>query len=352
MADRQTRNVNIYDIAQEAGVSIATVSRVLSNHPNVSEKSRAKVTAVIEKRQFRPAYMTRQAEAASKATLGIILPQFMHSYFAQVLDESEDEARRHGFSILPQRLVSDPAANKNMVDRMLDARLKGVIYVGGITESKQGELVSDLIRLRAAIPMVAISPPVPGLNCIYLCNDLAGITAQAVRHLQMLGHKRIAYIGGGSQIVASGERGRGFLEEIQALKLPQGDYQHEAGFNPEDGELAILRLYANATAKNRPTALLAFNDMVALGALRQLNRMGLKVPEDVALIGCDNQFFSAYTTPPLTTLDLHISEHSRCAVKLLLGEMESPATPFTQVREPTLVIRESCGVKLGVRPFD
>jgi DNA-binding LacI/PurR family transcriptional regulator len=343
---------NIYDIAAEAGVSIATVSRVMANHPHVSAGSRAKVMEVIKKNHYQPGYRFCQNQMEHQNALGVIVPAYMHSYFAQVLDEAEDEARQHGFSLFPQRIVSDALANTQMIGRMIASRLKGVIYVGGITESKRNALITDLIRLQAALPVVAISPPVSGLNCIYLCNDLADITAQAVRHLQMLGHKRFAYIGGGSQIRSSGERGRGFLEEIEALKLPQGDYQHEAGFNPEDGELAVLRLYSNTTPASRPTALLAFNDMVALGALRQLNRMGLRVPEDVAVIGCDNQFFSAYTHPPMTTLDLHISEHSRCAVKLLIGEMESPATPFTQVREPSLIIRESCGVKLGVRSIE
>lgn len=345
----KTNRENIYDIAERAGVSIATVSRVMANHKNVSEKSRQKVMAAIAQSGYQPAYMTRRAEIAPKNALGIMVPTFAHSYFAQVLDEAEDEARKHGFSIFPQRIVAEPEANRRMVDRMLEARLKGVIFVGGITESRQTQLIAEIQRFQASIPVVAISPPVEGLNCIYLCNDLAGITAQAVRHLQMLGHKRIAYIGGGSQVISSGERGRGFLQEIEALKLPHNDYQHEAGFTPEDGELAILRLYSATDPALRPTALLAFNDMVALGALHQLGRMGIKVPEDVALIGCDNQFYSAYTSPTLTTLDLHISEHSRCAVKLLIGEMESPATPFTQVREPSLVIRESCGVKLGVR---
>jgi len=131
--------------------------------------------------------------------------------------------------------------------------------------------------------------------------------------------------------------------------VPETPYHHEPGYTPEAGELAVLKMLSRLERAAWPTALVAINDMVALGALRQLHRMELRVPYDMAIVGCDNQFFSALTTPPLTTIDLQAAEHARTAVQVLLGEQKQASPPFTQVREATLIVRESCGVNLGRR---
>ena len=110
-----------------------------------------------------------------------------------------------------------------------------------------------------------------------------------------------------------------------------------------------IRLFTDRKAEDRPTAVIAINDLVALGALRQLQRMKLRVPEDVALIGCDNQFFTPFLNPPLTTVDLHPFDHGVTAVEELIGSVRGGGGNYSQIRECSLIVRESCGAALGYR---
>ena len=139
--------------------------------------------------------------------------------------------------------------------------------------------------------------------------------------------------------------------------LPSGEvylpddpaYHVDAGYDMESGERAVLRMLSGLDRSRWPSAIVTFNDLVALGVMKQLKKMGLKLPDDMAIIGCDNQFFCAYTDPSLTSVDLHPEEMARSAVRELLLARESSSRSFAMVREATLVVRESCGAQLGFR---
>ena len=196
------------------------------------------------------------------------------------------------------------------------------------------------------MPIVAICPPRDNLGFICMHNNLDGAVRQAVRHLRLLGHRRFAMIGGARNLEASGARALSFLDELQAQGLPAPpEYGHLGGSSAEDGQREILQLMTWGTPEERPTALLAYNDMVALGAMHQLRQMGFRLPEDIAIIGCDNQFFCPYTAPPLTSIDMQAEEHARSAIRELLAASENRSA--TIVRDATLIIRESCGARMG-----
>ena len=125
---------------------------------------------------------------------------------------------------------------------------------------------------------------------------------------------------------------------------------NDAGFTPQTGEACVNRILNALPRENWPTAMIAINDLVALGAMRQLQRMNIRVPEDMALIGCDNQFFTPFLTPPLTTVDLHPFDHGALAIRELVNAVKGNASAFSQVRECSLIVRESCGALLGIRP--
>lgn len=342
----------IYDIATEAGVSTATVSRVLSNHPNVSKKTYARVMQVIEKYQFKPNSMARSLLRRTSQTLGIILPGVENPYYASLFSAAHDEARQRGYAMLLYRTTPSERLNEDFIGQLIERRLDGVLLLGGVVESThpQENLAATLTLLMRHMPLVTICPPIPGVTCINFYSDLKASVRQSVQHLHALGHKRIAFLGGSSESRSASEREMGFLEEMERLGLPS-IYRHEAGHTTEAGETGIARLLTPLTPQTRPTALIAINDLVALGAMRQLRRMGIAIPEEMAIIGCDNQFFSPYTDPPLTTVDLHPEDLGRLAIGQLLatidGGSESPT--FSQVKESTLVIRESCGSRLGRR---
>ena len=137
---------------------------------------------------------------------------------------------------------------------------------------------------------------------------------------------------------------------MERLGLPADrEISSDAGFTPQAGEFCVNRLLSGLPRKEWPTAIIAINDLVALGALRQLHRMGIRVPEDMALIGCDNQFFTPYLSPPLTTVDLHPFDHGVSAIEELIGALKGDVHAYSQIRECSLIVRESCGALLGVR---
>ena len=346
------KKVTIYDIAREADVAPSTVSRALSGHASVSAKTKIKVESIARSHRFATANAARQQEKLSSRTLALIMPEMRDYYHGIIAAAANQEARLRGYeTMLFQLPTSEDFSMLDVVERALGWKLSGAMFAGGVVESERPDICAALNRLMEAMPLVCVAPPIEGVNCTFLHNDLETAMFNAVRHLRMLGHRRVAFIGGNRTVERSGARAQGYLRAVAELGLTDDPaYRGPAsGYLPEAGEIAVIRMLGNLPREKWPTAIVAFNDPVALGALRQLTLMGLRVPEDMAIIGCDNTFFSAYTTPPLTTIDMHSDERARVAINELISCSDTPRAPFTLVSAPTLIIRDSCGSKLGYR---
>ena len=228
--------------------------------------------------------------------------------------------------------------------------MDGVLFAGSIWSADRGDLNAALEKLGKYMPVATICPPDVSLECICIQSDLVNCSRLPVRHLHTLGHRRIAFLGGSMHSKDTSRRGIGFLEQLRLMDLPDDPAYHvDAGYDMESGERAVLRMLSGLDRSRWPTAIVTFNDLVALGVMKQLKKMGLSLPQDMAIIGCDNQFFCAYTDPSLTSVDLHPEEMARSAVRELLLARESTSRSFAMIREATLVIRESCGAHLGFR---
>ena len=342
------KRTTIYDIAKEAGVSAATVTRVLNGSPSVREVTRARVQQVIDAHGYAPSSVAQGLGSGNTKTLGIILPSIRNPYYAALVSAADDEARRSGYSIWLYQLPREGELSAQLIENLIARRLSGAFFIGGFSDVDRPDLRELLDRLGKYMPIVAICPPRPDLGFICMYNDLSGAARQAARHLFLLGNERIAMIGGARNVIESGARAVAFLSELEALGLPPPpEYGHLGGGTMEDGMREIHRMMTVLPPAERPTALLAYNDLVALGAMHQLRQMGLRIPEDVAIIGCDNQFFCPYTAPPLTSIDMQAEEHARSAIRELLSASENHTA--TIVRAATLIIRESCGAHLGMR---
>lgn len=345
-------SLTIHDIAREAGVSASTVSRVLSDHPNVSQKTRDQVMRVVQKYDFQPNSIARGLQQQRSRTLGIIMPDADHPHYAELFTAAYDQARALGYSLVLYSLHPGERVTEDFINQLIERRLDGVLLTGGCVEvSHYPELATLLSKLQRYMPLVALCSPIPGVECVHIYNDIALGMRLCVRHLSSLGHVRIALLGEAQRAAAfrtMQQRLLGFMSEINALGL-EPITLHTDLHRPQNGEMAILRLWDQLPEAKRPTALVCTNDLMALGAIRQLARMGLRVPEDVAVIGCDNQFFAAYTLPSITTIDMHTAEHGRLAVRELAAQVDSPGGTYHRVYEPSLIIRESCGCQLGRR---
>ena len=341
----------IYDIAKEAKVAPSTVSRVLSGHENVSAKTRAKVEAIARAHNFSTWQSLRQQVSLAQQTLAVIIPETSGQYWGRILSAANREAKKLGYqTMLFQLLDGEDYDMTEIARRIIHWRLHGALYIGGVSEAERADLPVSLNMILEHMPLVAISPPLASVSCTFLHNDLETAMFQAVQHLHMLGHRRIAFIGGNKTLEASGARAWGYLRAVKEFGLVKDDAYHgAAGFSAETGEIAVLRMLTTIEKHRWPTAIIAFSDMVAVGAIHQLHSMGLKLPEDMALIGCDNNYFSPHTMPPLTTIDLFSEERARTAIVELVSNAQSQKAPVTLVRAPALIIRESCGAKLGYR---
>ncbi len=344
-------NINIYDIAKEAGVSIATVSRALSDTPNPHSTKQKKVLEVVRKYNYKPSAVARGLNCGQSKLLSIGLPEIANPFYSELFSAADEQANTMGYSLVLSRIPDNPGGYQAFLDQLIERRPDGVILAGGMVEDQQASRgLKVLNHLRNYMPVVLVGEPVENFPCVCVTGDMAEGARITVRHLHALGHDRIALLGGSHQKRGTSSREHGCRDEMQALGLESGlRFRQELGYNLEDGSSGVMKLLSGLERSNWPTAIIAINDLVAMGALRQLYRMNIRVPEDMAVVGCDNQFFSAYTTPPLTTLDLHISELGRLAVSYLLNWQEGQS--FLHQMENTLIVRESCGAKLGRRQF-
>lgn len=344
------KRATIYDIAREAGVSTATVTRVLAGHPSVKTATREKVQRVIDAHAYTPSASARDLERGQTKTIAIVMPAVINPYFTRVYNAAYREAEACGYYAWLFQIEEHKPIPRELVDELIRRRMDGVIFAGGIWSTQRTGLPEALERLRHYMPVVTICPPAVDLDCICIHSDLVACSRLPVRHLHALGHRRIAFIGGSMRLNDPSKRGENFLEELRALDLPDDPAYHvDAGFDAESGERAVLRMLSGLDRRRWPTGIIAFNDQMALGAIKQLKQMGLSLPSDMAIIGCDNQFFCPYTDPPLTTVDLHPEEMTQSAVRELLMARDNQAGAFSLMREASLIVRESCGAKLGYR---
>ena len=348
-----SKQPTIYDVAELAGVSIATVSRAMSGG-SISEASRRKVAEAVEALDYRPA-AARHVPDQQGQTLALVVSGMENPYYAALCSGAMEEAARHGYVLQLYAHDLENASSEDMVQRVLSHRPRGAVLVGSMVENgAQERILENLQRLIREMPVVAICPRIEGLSCVNIASDPSLSTRKSIAHLVNLGHQRIAFIGGHRDMRFSSARETVYYEEMERRGLPvQPRRAYTTGFTPQAGEIGVSKMLDTTLPGERPTAIIAVNDVVALGVLRQLQRVGIRVPEDMALIGCDNQFFTSYLNPPLTTVDLYPYEHGQSAISELIAALNGGSTfHYSHTRESSLIVRESCGAGLGVRHFD
>ena len=349
----EQRTVTITDVARLAQVSVATVSRVLSGG-SASSAARERVESAVRELGYRRQSTAKSADAAPCRALALVISDLTNPYYSQLCAGAEHAARQAGWPLIVFQPELGRRAEDKIAEEVLDLRASGAVLVGLPVESGTTEEIRRrLCRIAQSIPIVTIGPRVEGVSCVNITSDLSASVRKSISHLVALGHRKIAFIGGSGGLRSPSARRRAYFEEMERLGLStNSQVSTESAHTPQGGEVSVNRLFSDAAESERPTAIIAINDLVALGALRQLQRMGLHVPEDVALIGCDNQFFTSYLNPPLTTVDLHPFDHGVCAIEELVGSLNGGSrASYSQIRECSLIVRESCGALLGVRVF-
>jgi LacI family transcriptional regulator, galactose operon repressor len=328
--------VTIKDVAREAGVSVATVSRVWNDADFVSPETRQRVAAVAARLGYSPHGAARSLITRTTFALGVLLPDLYGEFFSEIIRGIDHVAQAAGYHIL----VSSSHESKDEIDaalRSMRGRVDGMIIMSSDLEAQR-----TLQALQGSFPVVLLNggAEAKAFDTITIENHEGA--REMTRHLVARGHRRIAMIGGPQRNYDAAERLRGYGTalrengiEIEKSLIVQGDFSELSGHRAVEQLLAL---------ESQPTAIFAANDSMAIGALSALRENNLRVPEDMAVAGFDDIPLARYMNPPLSTVHVDISQLGERAAALLLLSLQKSTRLHEHLQlSTTLVIRASCG---------
>jgi LacI family transcriptional regulator len=330
------------EVAQLAGVSRSTVSRVINEHPSVRPETREQVWQAVRKSSYQPHAVARSLATNRTQIIGMVIPEavttlFTDPFFPLLLRGATEACNTHRYQLLLS-LFDDPDGQEEMYRRVLrSGYLDGVILASA---SLDDPLITDL--LRDGIPFVSVGRH-PNERVHYVDVDNVAGARMAVEHLIRQGHQRIATITGRLDMTAGQDRLEGYRQALKAHRIPvEEELIAEGDFTESSGMVAMQQLLSNS-----PSAVFVASDMTAIGALKALRQTGRQAPQDVALVGFDDIPIVSAIEPALTTVRQPIERMGSMAVEVLLsvleGSLEEEA-PAQRIILPTeLVIRASCG---------
>jgi LacI family transcriptional regulator len=336
--------VTIVDVARRARVSASTVSHVINGTRAVAPATRRRVEAAIAAVAYRPNALARSLRSGRSHTLGLLLPDSGNPFFAEVGREIQLAAFDAGLSVFLCNTENDPEKEQRSVGVLTRTRVDGLVLVA---VDDRGDALRALVRQR--VPVVVMDRERPDLALDTVLTDHREGGRLATRHLAALGHRRIGVVAGPRGLSPSELRLAGHRRALAEAGLPAApELVRHGDFHPESGRAAARALLALARP---PTAILACNDLMAMGVLRAAAEAGRRVPEDLAVVGYDDIELAAFTVPPLTTVAQPRREMGRAAVRLLVNRLADPGLPPQQALLPVaLAVRRSCGAAAGGAP--
>jgi DNA-binding LacI/PurR family transcriptional regulator len=329
--------MRITEVARHARVSTATVSRTINRTGTVRPDTAERVWRVVRKLGYHPDTNARALVSGRSHQLGLIISDIANPFFPELVKSFEEIALRNGFEVLVANTGYDTDRMSHSVRRMLERKVDGVAV---ITSEMKKELVAQMERRR--LPMVFLDTGRVREHISNIKVHYGSGIREAMEHLFHLGHERIAFISGPLDLRSSMTRRSSFLQLLKRHRLLRDEKLIETGNHKIDGgEGAMERLLA---LPQRPTAVLASNDLTAIGALRAIYNAKLRVPEDVSVIGFDDIDFSQFTQPPLTTIRLSRTKLAEKAFDALVTVINSSSkTGRNYDVETHLIVRGSTG---------
>jgi len=333
----KSRHVTIKDVAKQAGVSIQTISRVINDRPDVSPQTRQHVQAIISKLGYQPFANARGLAAKRTYTLGLVTADFSDFWFSQVVTGAEKEAQVHGYCFMLGNSNCEPEDEPKFLRLLTERHVEGILFVRASCADEH----NPLVHLKDfGVPIVTVGyHPETGLALVDVDNVNGG--RKATEYLLGLGHTHIAMIAGPSNWKSVRERSEGYQRALQNAGLPvvpelmlEGNWLHSSGYTQTKALLTSQRPF---------TAIFAHNDRIARGAIHALVEVGLRVPEDISVIGYDDIPEAEFSDPPLTTIQQPMTEIGEVAVRRLIQMIEDASlAPETILFDTTLIVRSSC----------
>ena len=326
--------MTIKDVAEKAGVAVSTVSYALNNSPKISEKTRKKILKIAGELGYEPNAFARDLKKQCTDTIGLFLNDLSGPFFSELIRGIQDTVQRTNYSLILCSSFGDEqsTAVKYLKEKRVDA---AIIFAPNI---KDELLVNIALR---EVPIVVLDRKLDAENIrsILINNEQGAV--KAVNYLINLGHKNLAFLSGKEDAYDNKERLKGFNDAVKASgiegRILQGDFTENNGYTTA---LNFIK------SKNLPDAVFAANDEMAIGMIKCFNEYGVKVPEDISIIGFDDIELSEYITPKLSTVSHPKFELGCKAVETIIGGLDGKAIKGTEILPVELILRESCGMKI------
>lgn len=333
--------ITIKDVAAKARVSTTTVSHVINGTRYVSEDLIERVNHAIRELKYQPNALARSLRNKETGTIGMVTPDNSNPFFAEIARHIEDACFAQGYSVILCNSDQDPQKEQAYIRLLLEKQVDGIVFVAAAARAQSLREITE-----RSIPMVVVDRELPGINADFVMTDHRRGGRLATMHLIERGiergHTRIACIAGPSDVTPSWERVQGYRDALESAGLAyeeslirRGNFQAPSGYS-------AMKELLTMSAEQLPTCVFACNDLMAIGAIRAISEVGLRVPEDVAVVGYDNISLSSFTNPPLTTVAQPHREMGRLAAELLLDRINDKAARIERrLLEPALIIRQS-----------
>lgn len=337
------KNLTIYDIAKEAGVSAATVSRVLTNNANVRPEKKERILKLIEKYNFKPNAMARGLSDTKSKIIGIIAADVRNPFYSQVFVACEQAARKRGYTVLLCNSLGERELELEQLEMLHEQRVDAMIQLGGRVDDLASDIeyVEHVNKLINTVPMV-VTGKLEGTQCYQVRIDAMKAMELLMEHLISLGHEKIALIGGRRNVLSTYEK---FLRYKQILVKNQIPYREE--MVAPDGSYDDLTAYEQMNnmleQEILPTAVIAINDFSASGIMRSILEHGYRIPQDISLVSYDNTYITELLMPKLTSVDYNYEKFGEMLVDSAISAVEGKEVQLLRMVEPTLVVRESSG---------
>lgn len=339
--DNQKRNITIYDIAKEAGVSASVVSRAISGNGSVSAKSREKIEKLVEKYNYTPNALARSLQKSKTKILGFMVPNISNQYFASVYYEFEKVAAAHGYMTLLCHGKSNFETESIVMRGFMEMRVEGIVIMGGRTDliHLDKAYIEEIRELNKKIPCVICSPMAERFGCIGVHgNEYSGVK-KLLKHIYEQGYRSMGIISGSDNVYQSYIKKKHILDIAKEYGLTlKKEWIIPSSYNAASGRICMGRLLEKS---HLPEMVFCMNDHVAVGAINEILDRGLRIPKDIGITGYDGVEASDLSRPPITTVSPDYVTYGKILFDGMKALLEDNYFPSIHMIEPEIIIRES-----------
>lgn len=330
-------HTTIIDIAKRVGLSASTVSRALNDHPDIKEETKNLVRRTAQELHYTPNPMAQSLKSRRTMTIGVIAPEIKHDFFSSAISGIEEVAHQHGYTIIVCQSNESVEREIANVDVLIHYRVAGVV-VSISQETKCGEHFQELLRKK--IPLVFFDRVCDDVQASKVVIDDERSAFDAVTYLLRKGYTKIAHFAGPQDLRICSKRMQGYADALQQHGIPMAEeFVRHGGLDEQDGYRSMDALIRDGAM---PEAIFAVNDPVAIGAYQRIKEAGLRIPDDIAILGFSNSTIASLVDPPLTSIEQPSFDMGSRSAEILLDIIDGRMTvPRTLVLETKLVVRKS-----------